>query len=119
MSTANQSAGSVPRYPSVSADGQYYVLPIDILRQLPESVQHHVASALNQIHRHDQHTWPVYQVVPSRWVRLGDLDEAQLRQHDVVVELDLAGETTYRSRSTGKRLTMNDLDRPVLAPLMP
>lgn len=108
-----------PRYPSLSADGHYYVLPEAVLRQLPAAVQQQVAVALAEIHRHDQQSWPVYQVVPSRWVRLGDLDETQLRQHDVVVELDLAGEMTYRDRSTGERLTMNDLDRLVLAPLMP
>lgn len=108
---------SPPQHPSRSADGQYYVLPTAVLRSLPEHVQHQVAAALQQIHQHDQHSWPIYQVVPSQWARLGDLDETQLRQHGVVVELDLAGEMTYRYSSTGKRLTTHDLDRFVLVPV--
>lgn len=108
---------SPPQHPSRSADGQYYVLPTAVLRSLPEHVQHQVAAALQQIHQHDQHSWPIYQVVPCRWARLGDLDETQLRQHGVVAELDPAGEMTYRSLSTGNQLATRDLHRPVLTPV--
>jgi hypothetical protein len=40
--------------------------------------------------------WPDYRVVPSRWERLVDLDDEQLRAAGYVTDLDADGHLEYR-----------------------
>jgi hypothetical protein len=59
--------------------------------------------------------WPDYRIVPSRWERLVDLDEEQLRAVGYVTDLDAEGRLEYRDAAD------HPVDQPdrqrVLAPI--
>lgn len=94
-------------------DSGYVVLPRSLAESMSLPWQQQMANLLAEFHRvYGELNWPVYQVVPSRYEKLVDLDEEQLAEVGVLVEIDTEGEVVYRERS-GKRIA-NASDAKVL-----
>jgi len=85
-------------------DPDYVVIPRSLAESMPLPWQHQAVRSLAELHAAFAHlSWPVYQVVPSRYERLVDLDEEQLAEVGCLMEIDTDGEVVYRYRD-GKRV---------------
>lgn len=80
-------------------DSGYAVLPRSLAESMPLPWQQHMSHLLAEFHQAFGHLqWPVYQVVPSRYERLVDLDDDQLAEVGCTVEVGDSGELEYRQR---------------------
>ena len=105
------------RWPSMSTDGEYVVLPRAVLGQLPVAVQNQIAAAQDYVHRiTSPAAWPAYRVTPCRWVEVQRLDEGGLREAGLITEIDAHGELVYRDMATGELLRQDQIEQEVLVP---
>ncbi|MDR7300817.1 hypothetical protein [Haloactinomyces albus] len=80
-------------------DNGYAVLPRSLAESMPLPWQQHMHRLLAEFHEAFGHLqWPVYQVVPSRYEWLVDLDDDQLAEVGCTVEVGDSGELEYRQR---------------------
>jgi len=63
--------------PRPGADVGYVVVPRSLAEAMPLPWQQHMAYLLSEFHQAFSHiTWPTYRVVPSRYEKLVDLEDA-------------------------------------------
>ncbi|MFD9964852.1 hypothetical protein [Amycolatopsis sp. NPDC058986] len=102
------------RRPGTSPDAGYVVLPRGVLERLPLPLQQRVAQVLAEVHQAMPPTWtPAYRVTPSRWAKVGDLEEHELTEIGVSSELSSDGDLVYRAPD-GSVLAAEDLEKFVL-----
>ncbi|WP_219415188.1 hypothetical protein [Pseudonocardia nigra] len=86
--------------PARGATEDHLVVPRSLAQSMPLRWQQVFVGLLADLHDAYGHLpWPEYQVVPSRWELLVDLDEDQLASAGYVVELGPDGELEYRDAS--------------------
>ncbi len=84
---------------SHGVDSGYAVLPRSLAESMPLPWQQHMRQLLAEFHQAFGHLrWPIYQVVPSRYELLTDLDDDQLAEVGCTVEVGDSGELEYRWR---------------------
>lgn len=80
-------------------DNGYAVLPRSLAESMPLPWQQHMRKLLTEFHEAFGYLqWPTYQVVPSRYERLVNLDDDQLAEVGCTVEVGDSGELEYRQR---------------------
>jgi hypothetical protein len=83
--------------PAPGASPEYLVVPRSLAQSMPLRWQQVFVGLLDDLHDAYGHlTWPEYQVVPSRWELLVDLDEEQLAAVGYHTDLGPEGELEYR-----------------------
>ena len=93
--------------PVPGATVDHLVVPRSLAQSMPLRWQQVFVGLLADLHdAYAELPWPDYRVVPSRWERLVDLDDEQLRAAGYVSDLDGDGQLEYR----------DDRERPVDEP---
>ncbi len=83
--------------PSRGATVDHLVVPRSLAQSMPLRWQQVFVGLLADLHDAYGHLpWPDYQVIPSRWERLVDLDEEQLAEAGYVADLAPDGTLEYR-----------------------
>jgi hypothetical protein len=99
--------------PGVTPDGRHVVLPVMVLESLPLHLQQQLVHILSSVHQVPA-PWPVYRVGAARWARLCDLTEHSLSEAGVFPEMTVDGDVVYREQVSGRALTNEEMQRPVL-----
>src|SRR5918997_3476902 len=83
--------------PAPGATADHLVIPRSLAQSMPLRWQQVFVGLLADLHdAYAELPWPDYRIVPSRWERLGDLDQEQLRAVGYVPDLDAEGHLEYR-----------------------
>lgn len=83
--------------PAPGATPDHLVVPRSLAQSMPLRWQQVFVGLLADLHdAYGDLPWPEYQVVPSRWELLTDLDEEQLATVGYVAELGPDGDLEYR-----------------------
>lgn len=83
--------------PAPGATPDHLVVPRSLAQSMPLRWQQVFVGLLADLHdAYSDLPWPDYQVVPSRWELLTDLDEEQLASVGYAADLGLDGELEYR-----------------------
>jgi hypothetical protein len=102
--------------PAPGATPDHLVVPRSLAQSMPLRWQQVFVGLLADLHDAYGHLpWPEYQVVPSRWELLVDLDEEQLAAAGFVADLGPDGELEYRDAAD--RPVADPEHRRVLAPV--
>ncbi len=102
--------------PSRGATEDHLVIPRSLAQSMPLRWQQIFVGLLTDLHdAYGDLPWPDYQVVPSRWEVLVDLDERQLAAAGYFADLGSNGELEYRDAAD--RVVVDPARHRVLAPV--
>ena len=102
--------------PAPGATADHLVIPRSLAQSMPLRWQQVFVGMLADLHDAYGHLqWPDYQVVPSRWELLVDLDEEQLAALGFHADLGPDGQLEYRDAA--EQLVPDAPRRRVLAPV--
>lgn len=100
--------------PAPGATTDFLVVPRSLAQSMPLRWQQVFVGLLADLHdAYGDLPWPEYNVLPSRWERLTDLDEQQLAQAGFHADLGPDGELEFRDAA--ENLVPNPGDHRVLA----
>ena len=105
--------------PSPGATVDHLVVPRALAQSMPLRWQQVFVGLLADLHdAYAELPWPEYEVVPSRWERLVDLDDEQLQAAGYVTDIDVDGQLEYRDATDPSADPVADPERHrVLAPI--
>jgi hypothetical protein len=102
--------------PAPGATEDHLVIPRSLAQSMPLRWQQVFVGLLADLHdAYADLPWPDYRVVASRWERLVDLDDEQLRAAGYVTDLDADGGLEYRDEAD--RAVADPEEHHVLAPV--
>jgi hypothetical protein len=100
--------------PARGATPDFLVVPRSLAQSMPLRWQQVFVGLLADLHdAYGDLTWPEYNVIPSRWERLADLDEEQLAAVGLHAELGPEGELEFFDATENPA----PADKRVLAPV--